>query len=86
MSIRNKIGIYIFSITEIRKNSTFNVLNRAYSVSAWIYMDGKKVPLPKNGKVYNNAKQVDFEFIVVKPPMIEHSEINEYQGCFKINT
>lgn len=64
-------------------DSTFDVLKRAYKASAWIYMDGKKVPLPKNGKIYTNAKQIDFEFIVVKPPIITHPEINEYLSSFK---
>ncbi len=63
-------------------DGTFDVLKRAFKVSAWIYMDGKKVPLPKNGKIYTKAKQVDFEFIVVNPPMIKHPEIDEYLSSF----
>lgn len=63
-------------------DSTFDVLNRAYKASGWIHIDGKKVPLPKNGKIYTDAKQVEFEFIVVKPPTINHLEISDYLSSF----
>lgn len=67
----------------ISDGSTYEVLRRAYRVSAWVYMDGKKVPLPKNGKIYTDAKKVAFEFIVVEPPTITHPAINEYLSSFK---